>query len=99
MRFFMIWPRLNARWNGVAALIWLLCGFAATVYWGSLSHRYLLGFLFWLFVGWLGPVLLLAISGSRSGSVANRICGVLAIFLILMAVFLFIFWIPRVLRA
>lgn len=96
----MIWPRFNTKLNGFIALIWLLIGLAAT---NLLRFHYgvsfsLFGFILWLFFVWFGPVLLLAFSALGMGSVANRICGVLSILLILMgivAVFLPAFYRPK----
>ena len=74
----------NQKWHGVAALMWLLSGFGVTV----LIHRFLsesenivVGFLFivWVFVGWLGPSLFLALSGAGKGHPASRICAILAL--------------------
>jgi len=72
---------LNWRWGGIAALIWFVCGFVAETF---EVEPYLrrpdgLYFLIGLLLSWVAPVLLLAISGIRRGTVANKICGMLAI--------------------
>jgi hypothetical protein len=76
---------LNEKWHGIAALIWSICGYLITVlvpktFWESS----LIVLSVWIFLGWLGPVFLLAISGSHRGNVVNRICAiaVLLIFIV-----------------
>ncbi|MCX6894961.1 MAG: hypothetical protein NTZ16_05550 [Verrucomicrobia bacterium] len=71
----------SAKWHGVMALIWSLIAFGVTAlmihtFWAQYSFA---GFMVWLFVGWLAPVLLLAISGVRRGCVVSRVCALLAI--------------------
>jgi len=51
----------------------------------------------WIFVGWLGPAFLLAISGLRRGSIANRICGVLVL-MAFAAPLVFLIWVSLILR-
>jgi len=80
----------SAKWHGVMALIWSLVAFGVTAlmihtFWAQDSFA---GFMVWLFVGWLAPVLLLAISGVRRGSVVSRICAVLAIVALVVLVVL-----------
>jgi len=71
---------LNARWHGIAALIWSLCGYGVTALVPrSTWEHFLAGFMIWLFLGWLGPALLLAISGVRRGPVMNRVCAALVL--------------------
>ena len=71
---------LNAKWHGIAALIWLSFGLIMTVLMARfLVDHSVVGFIIWLFLGWLSPVLLLAISGLRRGTPANRVCAVLAL--------------------
>jgi len=62
-------------------MIWSLCGLGVTMLMirSLWTERFMFGFLIWLFLGWFGPALLLAISGVRHGSVASRICGVLVL--------------------
>jgi len=71
---------LNPRRHGIAALIWFSFGLILTL----LMRRLLLdnsveGLFIWLLLGWLGPVLLLAVSGVRKGSSVDRVCAALAL--------------------
>jgi len=71
---------LNRKWHGIAALFWFLIGLIVTDLMGRYwANHFVVGFLIWLCLGWLSPVLLLAISGLRSGTMANRVCAVLAL--------------------
>jgi hypothetical protein len=71
---------LNRKWHGIEALIWFLLGLIVTVLMARfLVDHSVLGFMIWLFLGWFSPVLLLAISGLRRGTPANRVCAVLAL--------------------
>ena len=81
---------LSAKWHGVMALIWTLIAFGVTAlmihtFW---AERFIARFLIWLFVGWLAPVLLLAISGVRRGCVVSRVCAVLAVVALVVLVIL-----------
>jgi hypothetical protein len=89
---------LNAKWHRIAALIWLMCGFVVTVLMPyAIGEQFLVGYMIWLFLGWLAPVLILGISGLRSGSFANRVCAVVAI--ITLAAFIFLALTPSLSRA
>src|SRR5690242_18621554 len=84
---------VNSKSHGVAALIWLLIGAGVTV----LMYRILSGgdnvvagavYGAWIFAGWLGPALCLAVSGvGKTRSPASRICGIL-VFVALIALVL-----------
>jgi hypothetical protein len=77
----------NAKWHGFAALIWSICGFVVAFSLSSLSSSFIV-FLIWSLLGWIAPVLLLAISGIRRGIVASRICGALAIIVVVVLILL-----------
>ena len=82
-------PILNKEWRGVLALIWLFCGMAVEVAverWtrDSVAREYLTSA--WMVFGWLGPTLVLAISGIRKGNVASRVCGTLVLVAFAMTV-------------
>ena len=70
---------LNAKWHGVAALIWWLCCYAVTYLLvpRSFWEGFLVALIIWLFLGWIGPALLLATSGVRRGPIVSRVCAVL----------------------
>ena len=81
---------LNKEWRGVLALIWLVC---ALLGWFLLMR--VLDPIFWGYFDPLCAVVVwittfrMAISGLRHGNIASRICGVLAL-LVILAPILFI---------
>ena len=68
---------LKAKWHGVAALIWWLFGIGVIRTWGPYPLPE--GFMIGMLLGWLMPVLLLALSGLHRGSLASRVCAMLVI--------------------
>lgn len=68
---------LKAKWHGVAALIWWLFGIGVIWAWGRYPMHE--GLVICLLLGWLAPVLLLALSGLHRGSLTSRVCAILVI--------------------
>jgi hypothetical protein len=75
---------------GVAALLWSLCGLgiSAMMAHHNLQERYSIGFMLWIYLGWLGPTFMLAISGLRRGPFFSRVCG--ALVLLIFAVWIYL---------
>ena len=76
---------LKSNWHGVLALIWWVFGIIATVsvfaFFGSPGHMgsFYVPFVLLMLFGWIAPVLLLAFSGLRRGSIASRVCAILVL--------------------
>jgi hypothetical protein len=68
---------LKAKWHGVAALIWWLCGIWVVLLFGP--HSWPEGLVVCMLLGWIAPVLLLALSGLHSRSLASQICAILVL--------------------
>jgi hypothetical protein len=68
---------LNAKWHGVAALGWWLCGVCMMLAFGP--NPWPEGLVICMLLGWIAPVLLLAFSGLRGESVASRVCAILVL--------------------
>jgi hypothetical protein len=85
---------LNREWHGVLALIILLCGIAVAWVIDSFVDPLFRGYLFglWMCFGWLGPSLLLSISGLRHGNLIGRICGGVVLLALVVPV-VFIVWV------
>jgi hypothetical protein len=63
--------------HGVAALIWWLCGIGVMFAFGP--HPWPEGLVISMLLGWIAPVLWLALSGLRGGSLASRVCATLVL--------------------
>jgi hypothetical protein len=68
---------LKPKWHGVAALIWWSCGLAVMRAYGP--NPWPEDWIVYILLGWIAPVLLLALSGLRRGSIVGAICAVLVL--------------------
>ncbi len=71
----------DKEWRGLIALAWLTLGacveFLIEHFVDPLVREYFS--IVWIFVGWLGPAFLLAVTGIRGGNLASRICAIIVL--------------------
>jgi hypothetical protein len=68
-------------WLGVGALIWLVVGGGIEFAIERLAPHFVQEYFstLWIFCGWAGPSLALAMMGLRKGNPASRICSILVL--------------------
>ena len=82
-RFRVVPQHMNPtrEWLGVVALIWLVVGGGIEFAIERLAPHFVQEYFstLWIFCGWAGPSLVLAIAGLRKGNLASRISSILVL--------------------